>query len=830
MNDQPQFPHTGDAPAPSAELQKHLKNLRQLASWGKGIDDPELKALVDRCLSLDTECQPRIDEVIAKGGEEHRLLQPFYRYGTRLGEAFASHPDYLAAMSSLKRQRPDLAQRARTQAEKGAAAAARYLEARKRTREGKPVTRVRAPGTATGPSSTPLPAPSRTDLPAGTKPASLHPRDLRALSPRPAWQLLIDETGTEFGPAATTLPTADRCLGRFVGLLLPATESDHGLKPLSTGWHAVDRTIDDIDQVIQAILDAPVGVLGITVQQLPAAPGERWAFGVIRLVDLALRLLPMEGPTRLEVLIEQRGHDFKGGTQWPAVAEQARLRLAEVYPERGSWLDLHIRTIRKTDSPYNGYVDALAFIAAQSADHSRACLAASGLAGTCLLDGDAETLTRTQDWLDRGRSLDGRDWTLLLSHPQADQPTNLTATLLARLGEGAKRDPDLWKRYLDHVMAHFDSRSLDLPTLGRQVIWLQTWAPPAQELPPTLRLLWFTAQLARANHLGQTEQPWIAQMKALADQLMEEDARLVCRAELNLAVTATNRYDFTAAGQALARWNPSEPQQLGKLRGLIQRVIGNRPTETGGSASPARAAAGLRYWGQVRSSLGQHAAFTGDLPRAIAFFDEAIDSFRQLSDPEQARRDLAQTQTYRAIALMDDPRQAPDAVQAAVEMVTGPLPAALTRLARSVSSAEKYAHHLALRWLAHRPDPALAAIYLAERDGWDRGEGHPWPLIQIYRALLLQGQDPEDALQLAMDGAAVASVPDSGPVVRLIGACCRAVALGWGQSWPEAELELKRLYADLPLAATRLDRVAAYLSQPTTPATLLREVLPFNFR
>jgi hypothetical protein len=823
VNDQTPSPQT-------AELKKHLKDLRRLASWGKAPDDPEFKDLADRCLALDAACQPLIDETLAKGGEEHRLLQPFYRFGTRLGKAFTNHPDYLAALDSLKRQRPDLVQRARTQAEKGAAAKARALEAQVRTREGQSMTRVRAPGTATGPSSTPLPAPSRTDLPAGTTPAGLHPRDLRALSPRPAWQLLIDETGTEFGPAAAALSPADRSLGRFIGLFLPATAADHGLRPLTSGWHAVDQSIAELDRVIQGILDAPVGVLGITVQQLPAAPGERWAFGVIRLVDLALRLLPMAGPTRLEVLIEQRGHEFQGGTQWPAVAEQARLRLAEVDPERGGWLDLRIRTIRKTDSPYNGYVDALAFIAAQSADYSRACLAASGLAGTCLLDGDAETLTRIQDWLNRGRNLDGRDWSLLLAHPQSEQPANLTATLLARLGAGARRDPDLWKRYLDYVMAHFDSRSLDLPTLGRQVIWLQTWAPPAQQLPPTLQLLWYTAQLARANHLGQTEQPWIAEMQALADRLMEEDARLVCRAELNLAVTATNGYDFAAAGQALARWNPSEPQQLGKLRRLIQRVIGNRPTETGDPASPARAAAGLRYWAQVRSSLGQHAAFTGNLPGAVAFFDEAIDSFRQLSDPEQARRDLAQTQTYRAIALMDDPRQDPDTVRAAVETVTGPLPEALIRLARSVANADKYAHHLVLRWLAQRPEPALAETYLAERDGWDRGEGHPWPLIQIYRALLLHGQDSEGALQLAMDSAAIADAPDSGPVVRLIGACGRAIAVGWGQPWSAAETELNRLRADLPLAAPRLDRLAAYLRQPTAPMTLLKEVLPFNFR
>ncbi|WP_200246726.1 hypothetical protein [Lamprobacter modestohalophilus] len=760
------------------------------------------------------------------GRGDENLLNAFYNLGRRLGKSFVTDPVFLEKLQQLNDRRPDLTGNAWFNVRKGATAAKRGADAGKRRRQGQPVSKIRAPQQVSAPSPKALPALEKTDLPLA-QPTALHPRDLRALNPQPVWQLLIDETGTAFGLEAGGLSADDRTLGRFVGLLLPAEQQ--GLAPLPVGWHAVDQGIDEIDRVVQGILDAPVGVIGITVQQLPQAPGERWAFGVIRLIDLVLRLMPLDELTRLEVLIEQRGRVFKGGTQWPAVAEQARLRLAEGYPERAQQVELTIRTITKQDSPYNGYVDALAFIASGSSEHSRACLAASGLSGTCLLGGDAEFLGRMLEWMDRGRTLEGIDWTALLATPESEQPGSLVATLLERLGTAAARDTSLWRRYLDHLSGHLDSRNLNLPLLGRQVIWLDRWKPVDQALPQPMRLLWLTAQLARANHLGQTEQPWIEEMRALADQLFREDAKLVCRAELNLAVTATNQFDFEQAGQALKRWNPTTVEAPGGLRGLMQKLLGMQPPPVGTQADPA-ATAGLRYWGQLRSSLGQHAAFLGDLDAAVRYFDEALACFDQLSDPEMARKEKGQTNTYRAIALMDDPAQDETKVRQAVETVIGALPQALDRLAGSVSNHDKYAHHLALRWLVHRPDATLAEQYLARREDWDTAEGHPWPLIQLYRGLLLYPQDAEAARELALDGAGVAFADDSGPVVRLIGACCRTIAAGWGEPWEQAASVLNQLDQSLPLAVPRINRLRHAQHTPMEPLALLRFVLPFNFR
>lgn len=816
----------------TAQLEKCLKQVRFFASWAGISGAAEVSNWTRQCLELDPNCQHLVDQARTQGQEEGKLLKRFYKFGTKFGQDCYQEKSYRDALAELKRKYPNLLQRAEKNLENGIKAKAKYFEVQKRKHAGKPVSSVRMPvRVKTTATAAALPEPNRRDQAiADVDTLALHPRDVRALAPSSSWQLLIDESGSMFGAEAADLLTTDGTLGRFAGLLIPLPQTD--LKPLPRGWHAVDKgdNLDEIDRVIQCVLDAPVGVLGITMHQLPAATGDRWAFGVIRLIDLVLRLMPVAGPTELEVLIENRGSFSQA--QWPALAEQARLRLSEAYPDRARAIDLRIRVISKEKSPYNGYVDALAFIASGASEHSRACLAASGLSGTCLLGGDAEFIGRMLEWMDRGRTLEGAEWTTLLAQDEADRPGSLVATLLERLGEAAARDVSLWRRYLDHLMGHFDSRSLDLKLLGRQTIWLERWKPGEQTLPPLARLLWLTAQLARANHLGQTEQPWIEEMRTLADQLFKEDAKLVCRAELNLAVTATNQFDFEQASRALQRWNPTPEEAPGGLRGLMQKLLGVQPPPAGTQADPA-ATAGLRYWGQVRSSLGQHAAFLGDQAAAVRYFDEALASFEQLSDPEMVRREKRQTQTYRAIALMDDQARDAALVRQAVEdalNATGALSQALEKLAGSVSNHDKYAHHLALRWLVHRPDAALAKVYLARREDWETASGHPWPLIQLYRGMLLYPQDAEAARELALDGAGIAFAEDSGPVVHLIGACCRTIAVGWGAPWPEAPARLDQLAVELPLAKPRIERLRAAQQQPMEPLALLSEVLPFNFR
>lgn len=629
----------------------------------------------------------------------------------------------------------------------------------------------------------------------------LHAQDIRGLSPAPAWTLLIDETGDRFDAGAQALDESDRRLGRWVALLAP--DQNPGLSPLPPGWHAVDKGLAEIDRVVQAVLDSRAGVLGLTVQQLPVSTGERWAAGVLTLIDWVLRLLPLpdSGPTKLKVCIENR-FEFIAGMEWPALRMDAMRRLALAFPERARRLVLEdIRLIGKAGSPLNGYVDALAFTWGSPAASSRERLRASGLLGTCFLEGDVEQVLKAWEWLERGITIHAADWARLLAEPDARVTGGLTATILERLGEAARHDTRLWLAYLEECRHHLDSKAVNLRRLGAQIDWLERYRPEMDTMPPRLRLLWLTSRLAHANHLGAVEQGWMAELVKLADRLMDEDAPLVAWANLHLAVHATNRFDFDLASRSLARWCDIPP-----------------------------AAPGLRYWGQIASSLGQHAAFSGQPEPAREHFQRALAAFARLSEPAAQAREASQTANYLAIVEMD--HGDPDTARAAVERVIGPLHEAIRRLANTVKDEYKYQHHLLLRWLVFRGDPMERAEYLEHCPHCQTGAGHPWPLIQLYRGMLLHDTDPAAARELAEDAWRLANAPGQGPTVRLIGACCRVIAAAWGLTWTEAEAEaeLTKLAGELPMAAPRFAALRAWRGAPAAePRALLAAVLPFNF-
>jgi hypothetical protein len=627
--------------------------------------------------------------------------------------------------------------------------------------------------------------------------SSLHAQDIRAQEPQSVWFLVIDESGADFSEGAQMLPLISKDVGRWVGLLVPA--KGHQLPDLAPGWHAVDQsTLDEIDRVVQSILDANVGVLGLTVQQLPISTGDRWVAGVLSLIDWVTRLLPVAEPTTIHVQIENRDV-FKKEMEWPALARDVLRRLALAYPERAAWINLDIQIIDKTGSPFNGYVDALAFTWGSPAKPSRARLKAAQLLGTCFLEGDAEQLLRAWEWLDRGITVRAEDWSRLLSQPDALVAGGLTATILQRLGEECRNNANLWRTFVEEIRKHFDSKAISLHTLSRQIDWLESFRPQEEKMPPRLQLLWFTARLANANHFGELEQSWMTDMRRLGERLLEEDAPLVCWADLHLAVNATNRYEFALASKCLERWKEFP-----------------------------RSVPGLRYWAQLASSYGQHAAFLGQPDRARHFFEASLDAFSKLSDEGQAHREMVQTATYRAILEIDHGSR--ENALVALQRVIGSLQPAIDRLAQSELESEKYQHHLLLRWLVQYGTDDQHQSYLEHHERWFVGFGHPWPLIQLYRGILLVDSDKSLAIELARDAYRIATVDGQGPTVRLIGVCCRAIAMTWGDPWSECETTLAELKQELPAAKPYIAKLKEYIANPNQqPLQLLGEVLLFNF-
>lgn len=616
-----------------------------------------------------------------------------------------------------------------------------------------------------------------------------------ALKPSPRWTVLIDETGENFGEVG-----AKGREGRFVAVILPGHTR---LRPPPSGFHATKATDDQLDWALQHLLDADSGILGVTLRDLPPTPGERWVDGVLELVDWLLLLLPRaEGaPVEIDVRVEARGA-FVPGQDWETAARDLLRRHASRDPSSVDGVSLSIRTFGKLHEPLLGYADLVAHTWNAGSDATRARLQGSELRGLCLMEGSAPALRALWNGFTREQVLSPEAWVALIDTPACDDPNAIAGLLAGRLAEIAQAQPAVWQGYVDAALAHLDSKAVDLRRLGRQLGWLAMAAPEGERLPPLARHAWARARLTEANHRGAVDSDAEREVAELGESLLAERSPVVCEGDLLRAVIATNRFAFEEASAVLARWSDVDVR-----------------------------VPGLQMWARVQSSLGQHLAFQGRHADALACFDLAIEAFGGLSDPRLAAAEQRHTGAYRAIVMMDDPEVSDADARRAVEDLLGPIDDALLRLPASVEPRDKYALHVLLRWTWHRGDVATRARVVATAKKWAAGEGHPWSLICLYRAVLLEeAGDAVGALDWLREGVRLAWNNDEGPTVRFIGLVVAALLAIRGEADPRSGEAIARLRAQLPAAASRIDRVEREVAAPGEVHTFLAEVLPFNFR
>jgi hypothetical protein len=548
------------------------------------------------------------------------------------------------------------------------------------------------------------------------------------LKPGRRWTLLIDE---------------GKDCDRFVGLLVPEPSP---LPGLPQRWHAAEeKDPHAIDQVVQAVLDAPVGVLGFELPALLSSLGDRWVTGVLELIHWVCRLLPMDGATQLTVLIEQYGVHV-AGTSWRATATEVLRHLVEQEPERYRQLALEL----------------------------------SG----------------------EGRRLSGEQWRALLRQPGTEEPGSIPHLLLSRVRERCRQDPELWQELFEAVRAHLESKAIQLRELGREVAFLDSCMPQGRSLKPLMRLAWLTVRLEKANHSGEVESSVDRELEALGARLYDEAPTLVCQADLNRAVLATNRFDFQRATRALARWM-------------------NVPA----------AVPGLQHWGRVQSSLGQHAAFSGLYAEAETFFLAALKAFSLLSDEDTAKAEQRHTATFLAIATMDTPGAPPELIRERVSAVLSLSLDSIRRMARSVAAHEKFAHHLLVRFLVAHGSQEERRAYLSEQAEWGSGDGHPWPLIELYRALLLhQAGEVNESWAHIRSGVEGALVEGQGPVMTFIGLVIGLAGAQLGMPSAGALPNLETLRRTLPFAPWSAVDAAREGRWTQGPLPLVERCLPFIFR
>lgn len=215
----------------------------------------------------------------------------------------------------------------------------------------------------------------------------LHPNCLRALQPAASWTIYIDETGAEFDGTAEP-PTNSNRTGRVVALAIP----DWVELPDCHGFHAVERTFREVDEVLQRILDAPVGILGFSVSD-DTARHRYWIGHVLHLVRWTLLQLPMPtdgGTNRVSIQIEQRDA-YGPQTDLTVVARAIESEMAVTDPQRFGGLALDMVFMDK-HHPMNGYVDTIAFTWGSSDWSNRDRLRKSQLLGHCFIKANERSL------------------------------------------------------------------------------------------------------------------------------------------------------------------------------------------------------------------------------------------------------------------------------------------------------------------------------------------------------------------------------------------------------------------------------------------------------
>ena len=680
-----------------------------------------------------------------------------------------------------------------------------------------------------------------------------NPHFLFNLKSASRWMVLMDETGKFFtSDAVSGGPDS----GRYVAVLIPEGSN---LRRLDGGDHAKDAPDARTAKLLTDLYASRpyCGILGVTLDDMAVvseyAHVNYWYNLIERTVDIILRLVPLaeEGTTQFSFLVEGRAgvHSKADTERMRGMAERALhaclYRLAKADPEREASIRAEIKVEFKDSTKnedfraYNGYADAIA-CAWAAKDHKRVIaksLADHGLRGTCLLSGSGQNLADILDNVHQGIPLAPTVWSRALASIRTDGPDSVAGIVLGEFGERVSVDADLWRDYLNETLRHVDSHAINLRVLGAQIEWLTRFMPENMVLPPRLELLWLTIRLAHANHCGATE----PQMKAvkidmgrfrqLVGSLYEEDAPLACWATLHLAVQATDAFDFP-----LARKYVRDFLEIGlkkqEQRGFFAKVrdiLSGAPAKKSPKANPA--VMGLRYYSQLLSSLGQHAAFEGDNTTAAEYFRQAIEGFSRLSEADVRDKEIDQTRAYLATAAMDDPDGDDHALSRIMRDYLGDTPAtAATQLAVSTDPEVKYHHHILLRYILSGCAPKkVANAYLARRAKWAHcDDGHPWELIYFYRALLVNDPaEKADLLRRAYDNARF-----GGPTLWVI-ACVILNALV--PLNPSSAEDFQRFLAEIKkalpaLGEARLAALEAAAKTPVPPLDLAKAVLPFNFR
>jgi len=660
-------------------------------------------------------------------------------------------------------------------------------------------------------------------------PGKPHPNSLRHLAPSAHWQIVIDESGSVFDEDANHLNMDNTSLGRMVAVAIPKAAK----LPDLWDFHAVSEQPERIDQVVNQLISSQTGIFGFTVLD-PATQANSWIGHVIHLMRWVLAQLPLptEQNSSVEFLIEKRQF-YSPETNQGAIREALESEFRRLDPKRYGKMRLIIDFIDKSH-PYNGYADAVAYTWGSTKEHSIDRLKKTGWLGHCLLRPSDRALQRTYTAVWSGQPLATETWYELCTAAASEPETGLLRHCLHQLGAIEKNKPRQWNEYLQHVRYLMRTKKYHLNELAYALDWLEVFAGEQCLLSAAERFTLEAARITIENHRGAVNTERHQRCKELIEAYTDEAPFEACDAILRIASSSTNVFQFEAMRPLLTDWL-------------------SRPF----------AIAGLLNHAKMHSTLGQIEAFMGRTEAALGHFDRALQALGRLSDPAQAKREMAQTQNYRLLAQLS--ATAPEeqslalaapqvqAAAAAAEAVAPKLelepyfksaikkskPAEISRSLAHSGHDWRYAHHIWLRILATFPSQYAEArkAYLELRPQWQYDQHHPWPLINAYRGwLLLDSGQAKAAAQHFTQAIEQCQADGEAPVLlwmaEVLRLLAQALQIKVAAAPPPCDLEhLAKLLPDAPheaLACFAQQAQSATCSRVQIHAAL-RQCLPFNF-
>lgn len=634
-----------------------------------------------------------------------------------------------------------------------------------------------------------------------------HPNNLRHLSPHHRWKIVIDESGSTFDRVHAE--EGYKNAGRLVAVAVPMGQAK---LPALNDFHATTECSITLDHRVNQLLNQPVGIVGITVKDPLAFASPRWISEVIHLCKLVMRLLPLKAiedkthSNQVDILIENRTQ-FSADVSLEAVEHLLKAELESLHPERYRQLSLKMRFIAKDADPLLAYADLVAHTWFGSSAKER--LKRSKWLGHCLLQPDAEAVERLYAALDDKQTLSAYHWYRMMGKIHLEPQHSLLNDMLSKLGQTTHNDLKLWNGYLKEVQHHLNQKDYHPHTLAKAIDWLSTYQPKQGELPVHVQFHWIAARIATNNHLGRTGIDDFGTLLQLGAQLRDEIAPDVAQAYLRVAVTATNRFEFEH-GYAMLQHMDEPVALIGRLN-----------------------------YAKRLSSLGQYYSFVSQYPMAERYFEDALQEFEKLLEPQQRQKNTQQTQIYRLLNLIDGQLLSAEEFKIRLADFFAKDWNKLPNAVLVDADKQRFSQHLLLRAMVAYPQALQEQIqdYLQAKDNWTQGEGHPWHLINFWRGwLLLQhsGGDAEQRKQAALpyfDAALAEGQSHDGATlawIRLVLAISMR-NLGIDLSYPIAEQQtlLGQYLPDAPHAALQ------QLIDSTDPAQLLIAIqacLPFNFK